>query len=236
MRFDEAPVEHRYELGSVPDEIEDLGPTLGDDDAPPHHGRPVETRRGPGFGALAPASGTRPYRRERPPASSGRRAFLAGLLGVCGLAAAGGLAVRAWRGRDWLALLSGDPFEVRLDGHGAITGRAGRLYVVHGTVTNLSGAPKGFFEVRARLLDEDGRTIAERTVYAGHVLAEPELKGLSRAELERRVSETVFGDGMANARVEPRRSIPFQVVFVPAPSARRVADVAVAVVGVKDVP
>lgn len=218
----------------MPEDLERLGPTFGDE-APAGHGRPQVARRGPTFGDLA-ASGERPYRRVRPPASSGRRAFLVGLAGVTALAAAGGLAVRAWRGRDWLAVLSGDPFEVHLGRHGAVTGRAGRLYVVEGTVTNLTGSPKGFFEIRARLLDDAGKTIAERTVYAGHVLAEPELKGLSRAELERRVSETVFGDGMANARVDPRQSIPFQVVFAPAPARRQVADAAVSVVGAKDVP
>lgn len=217
----------------MPDDVERLGPTFGDDAL--RVGHPAAAPRGPTLGDLTRPS-ERPYRRTRPPASSGRRAFLAGVLGVAGLAAVGGLAIRAWEGRDWLAVLSGDPFEVRLAKHRRLTGRAGPLYVVEGTITNLTGSPKGFFEVRARLHDDDGQVLAERTVYAGHVLAEAELKGLSRGELDRRSAEAVFGDGMANARVEPRRTIPFQVVFAPAPAARSVADVTASVVGVKDVP
>ncbi len=234
--FDEDSVEaEAYDLGPVPEDVDDLGPTLGDDAGAERGRTAAGTRRGHALGDLA-TPGERPYRRTRPPAASGRRAFLAGLAGVAGIAALGGLALRAWRSRDWLAVLTGEPFEVRLASHRPLAGRAGALYVVEGTVTNLTGSPKGFFEVRARLLGDGGQLIAERTVYAGHVLTEPELKGLSRTELERRYAETVFGDGMANARVEARRSIPFQVVFVPAPARRSVADVTVSVVGVKDVP
>lgn len=177
-----------------------------------------------------------PIRRPPPPAATGRRAFLAGLLGVAGLAVAGRLSWGAWRRRDWLAFLSGNPFEVEVERQRTLTGRAGPLYVVDGSIRNLSGTPKGFLEVRGRLVGRDGQTLAERVVHAGTVLADPELKGLTRTELNRRVRETVLGDGMANARVEPRQRVPFQIVFVPAPPAGRIVEAEVEVVGAKDVP
>jgi hypothetical protein len=153
------------------------------------------------------------------------------------LVAGGGLAAaRAWQGRDWVAMLAGEPFPVRITDRRTLHGRAGPLHVLEGEVENLSGAPKGFFEVRGRLIGSDGRTLAERQVYAGRRLADAELKGLSRAELERRLAESVFGDGMANARVEPRKAIAFQIVFVGPPAASRVAEASAEVVAAKDVP
>ena len=236
-------------MGPLPGGDHDLGPTLGDDEPSVRErtvrlgagetagGRPEEDAfdapRPPGAGD---GPGERHFRRLPPPAASGRRAFLTGLLGVAGMAAAGAVAARAWYGRDWLAFVTGDPFEVRVTRRRALTGRAGPLYVVEGTIRNLSGSPKGFFEVRARLLDAAGQTLAERVVFAGQVLRDAELRGLPRTDLESRVAETVFGEGMANARVQPRRTVPFQVVFVEPPPTRRIADAAAEVVGVKDVP
>jgi hypothetical protein len=218
----------------------DLGPELGESAPGGWEGavggaRGARRPSGPVLGDLAPRA-DRSFRRTRSPAETGRRAFLAGLLGIVGVAAAGAAAWRAWRGRDWVAFLTGRPYEVRVTTRRALQGRAGPLYVIDGSVRNLTGSPKGFFEVRGRLLDADGRPLAERTAVAGQVLGDAELKGLSRADLERRIAETRFGPGMSNARVEPRRSVPFQIVFLSAPAPRRISDVRVDVVGAKDVP
>jgi predicted Zn finger-like uncharacterized protein len=238
-----------YELGPVPADADRRSePTLGEH-ALGGASRPgVSTERPHAPRSDGPrsfdAAGDRlprrppllPIRRPPPPAVTGRRAFLVGFLGVVGLAAAGWLSWGAWRGRDWLAFLRGDPFEVEIERQRPLTGRAGPLYVVDGSIRNLSGSPKGFFEVRGRLVDRDSRPLAEQVVYAGTVLEEPELKGLARADLERRFRETVLGEGMANTRVEPRRQVPFQIVFVEAPPAERIARAEVEVVGAKDVP
>jgi predicted Zn finger-like uncharacterized protein len=230
-----------YDLGPLPAGVDaDLGPELGEG-APGGWGGAVGGGRGarrpggPVLGDLAPRT-ERPFRRTRSPAETGRRAFFTGLLGIVGIAAAGAAAWRAWQGRDWVAFLTGQPYEVQVTARRALQGRAGPLYVVDGSVRNLTGSPKGFFEVRGRLLDADGRPLAERTALAGQVLGDAELKGLSRAELERRIVETRFGRGMSNARVEPRRRVPFQIVFLSAPAAGRIADVRIEVVGAIDVP
>ncbi len=258
--------EPAHELGPLPhDEVGGLGPALGALDAagagsstaggarPP--GRPawpepdqlsplaVGGRTGPGPwlserpGASAAVSGSRPFRRLPPsPAAGGRRAFLIGLGGVVGLAVAGRLAWGAWQQRDWLAFLRGDPFPVEVARRRALTGRAGPIYVVEGTVRNLTGSPKGFFEVRGRLLDRDGQPLAEQVVHAGTVLEEAELKALTRADLQRRFEEARLGDDLTNTRVPPRGEIRFQVVFVPAPPSAKIARAEVELAGVKDVP
>ncbi len=248
-RPDDLPGSRGYDLGPLPVDTDPRpepilgGPAPGAGARPdaPTEGAHAPWRDGPrSFDAADDRLPRRPpllpIRRPPPPAAIGRRAFLVGFLGVAGLAVAGRLSWGAWRGRNWGAFLRGEPFEVEVERRRSLTGQAGSLYVVDGSIRNLSGSPKGFFEVRGRLVDRAGQPLAEQVVYAGTVLEDPELKGLARAEIERRFRETVLGQGMANTRVEPRRRVPFQLVFVPAPSAARIAGAEVEVVGAKDVP
>lgn len=89
------------------------------------------------------------------------------------------------------------------------------LLVFEGTVEN-AGTNRGReIQVRAILFDDWGRSIAEKTVYAGIVLDEGALPRMARAEIEEAMSKASQDDG--TAVVLPQGAVPFMLVFADPP-------------------
>ena len=134
------------------------------------------------------------------------------------------------RGR--LSLLIGPP-EVPEGIQGlAITARRGgyvttpagkpRVYTAHGVAINESAAPKGYLEVRGRILDAGGGVLAETTAPCGNAFRDDQLLGF-RSSDELRRAYLPAGDGLANAKVAPGSAVACTVVFFEAPSPEKTA-------------
>ncbi len=97
------------------------------------------------------------------------------------------------------------------------TGAAsGKMFIVKGQVTNEGTARKAGVRVYAALLDVQGKTLAEKTVYAGNVIAADAVRLSSREKIEATMSNPM-GGGLANMDIPPGKSVPFMVVFFDAP-------------------
>src|SRR5512134_551443 len=108
---------------------------------------------------------------------------------------------------------SGPQFDVRnLIGYYETRTAAGNLFIIKGQVANMGRTRKSGIRVHATLLDGRDRTVAERTIYAGNVLAGETLRTASRAKIEEALANR-FGDKLVNMDIAPGKSIPFMVVF-----------------------
>jgi predicted Zn finger-like uncharacterized protein len=112
---------------------------------------------------------------------------------------------------------SGPQYDVRnLIGYYEPGAKAGNLFIIKGQVTNTGRFRKSGTRVHAALLDNNDRPVAEKTCYAGNVLAGETLHVAGREKIEQALSNR-FGDRLVNMDVAPGKSVPFMVVFFDAP-------------------
>lgn len=111
----------------------------------------------------------------------------------------------------------GPQYDVRnLIGYYEPATNAGNLFIIKGQVTNVGRSRKSGTRVQAALLDSNDNPVAEKTCYAGNVLAGETLRVASREKIEAALSNR-FGDKLVNMDVAPGKSVPFMVVFFNAP-------------------
>ncbi|MDR2368707.1 MAG: zinc-ribbon domain-containing protein [Deltaproteobacteria bacterium] len=89
---------------------------------------------------------------------------------------------------------------------------AGTILVLTGQVTNEYDRPVDYIRLKAKLMDKDKNILAERTVYAGNVLTEDELKTLAIKEITIRLS-LKGGQNGSNTNVDPGKTIRYMFVF-----------------------
>lgn len=90
--------------------------------------------------------------------------------------------------------------------------QAGNILIITGMVRNSYHDRRNFIRLRGHLLAADGRSLAERYVYAGNIISEDELKTLPINEIYSRLGIKGGQDGR-NMNVEPGQEIPFMLVF-----------------------
>ncbi len=94
--------------------------------------------------------------------------------------------------------------------------KSGSLFIIKGQVTNAGRARKTAIRVQATLLDNNDRPIAEKTCYAGNVIAVETLRAATREQIDEMLSNR-FGEKLINMDVAPGKSVPFMVVFFNTP-------------------
>jgi predicted Zn finger-like uncharacterized protein len=125
--------------------------------------------------------------------------------------------VGALLGEDNAARKSGPQFDIRNPiGYYDNTAKAGRMFVLKGQVANIGPATRGRIRLHAALLDNTGKMLVEKTVYAGNVLGGEALRVADRETIEKTLSSP-FGEKLANLDVAPGKSVPFMVVFLDIP-------------------
>jgi predicted Zn finger-like uncharacterized protein len=92
----------------------------------------------------------------------------------------------------------------------------GDIMVIQGTAVNKSNRPASLLKIKAKLLDQSGRFIAESSGYAGDILTEEELMNLTEQEITSKISFP-GGSEYPNKDIAPDASIPFLVVFIKPP-------------------
>ncbi|MCP4681141.1 MAG: DUF3426 domain-containing protein [Desulfobacterales bacterium] len=86
------------------------------------------------------------------------------------------------------------------------------LYVINGTAINNYPKKRRFIRIRASILDDKGREIRTKQVYAGNTFEEEKIKSMSIEEIDEAM-ENRFGMGRRNFNVAPGGTIPFMIVF-----------------------
>ncbi len=90
--------------------------------------------------------------------------------------------------------------------------RLGQLFVIKGTVVNNGPKGRSFILLKGTILDDQGKDIRRKLVYAGNTYSEDELKEMSLEEIDRGLKKQT-GKGNINVDVGPGVSVPFMIVF-----------------------
>jgi hypothetical protein len=177
---------------------------------------------------IPPEIGKMQVKHPRPPVPSGKPSVA--LLLVLFVTLAGGGAYLAFTktGQETLRTLvpgmeslwlggkeSVRPYHVgNLIGYYETSEKAGKMFIIKGVATNQGRSKKSGIRIRAELLDSNHQTIAEKTVYAGNIVAG--LRFADQEKIEAAMSNR-FGDRLSNLDVEPGKSVPFMVAFFAPP-------------------
>jgi len=89
----------------------------------------------------------------------------------------------------------------------------GSVIAVEGVVVNTNQCAVSNVRVKGKILDSSGKTLSEEESICGNILTDDELKGLTKEEITKELSNS-YGRDFPNADIEPGASIPFMLVFV----------------------
>lgn len=90
--------------------------------------------------------------------------------------------------------------------------KAGKLFVVKGSVVNRYPDKRSFIRIRSNILGSKGTAVMSKIVYAGNRISDKELISLSMEEIDNRLRDKLGKDKM-NTNILPNSSVPFMVVF-----------------------
>jgi len=90
--------------------------------------------------------------------------------------------------------------------------KEGELLIITGRVRNSYPAPRSFIRLRGLLLDQNGKTLADRFIYAGNLISEDDLLTLPIDEILARLN-IKGGQNNQNTNIAPGQEVPFMVVF-----------------------
>ena len=93
-----------------------------------------------------------------------------------------------------------------------VNGQAGLMLVIQGAAVNNYPASRSAITVKGVLLDAQGKTLLQQTVYCGNRMTEADLKNKPFTEIEEAMNNQ-FGDSLSNMNVSAGASIPFTIVF-----------------------
>jgi predicted Zn finger-like uncharacterized protein len=89
---------------------------------------------------------------------------------------------------------------------------AGQLLVIQGSATNNFGGARSAITVKGILVDANGKSLQQQTVFCGNYLSEEKLRILKYAQIEEAMNNQ-FGDSLTNMNVKPGAAIRFTIVF-----------------------
>jgi predicted Zn finger-like uncharacterized protein len=106
----------------------------------------------------------------------------------------------------------GDRIGINVSGSSYVNGQAGQMLVIQGAAVNNHPATRSAITIKGVLLDAQGQTLLQQTVFCGNKLNDTALKTMSFAAIEEAMNNQ-FGDGLSNMNVAAGASIPFTIVF-----------------------
>lgn len=96
------------------------------------------------------------------------------------------------------------------------TDNMGQVYVIKGKIINNYSSSRSHILIKGSIEDENKKTVDQKLVYAGNIFTENELKGMTREEIEKGMSNKT-GINNSNLSVLPQFSVPFMIVFYDLP-------------------
>lgn len=96
------------------------------------------------------------------------------------------------------------------------TDQMGQVYVIKGKIINNYPSSRSHILIKGSIEDENKKAVDQKLVYAGNIYTENELKGMTREEIEKGMSNKA-GKNNSNLNVLPQFSVPFMIVFYDLP-------------------
>ncbi len=106
----------------------------------------------------------------------------------------------------------GDRIGINVSGSSYVNGQEGQMLVIQGAAVNNHPATRSSITIKGVLLDDQGRTLLQQTVFCGNHLNDAALKTMTFAAIEEAMNNQ-FGDSLSNMNVAAGASIPFTIVF-----------------------
>jgi predicted Zn finger-like uncharacterized protein len=106
----------------------------------------------------------------------------------------------------------GDRIGINVSGSSYVNGEAGQMLVIQGAAVNNHPATRSAITIKGVLLDAQGQTLLQQTVFCGNKLNDDTLETMSFAAIEEAMNNQ-FGDSLSNMNVAAGASIPFTIVF-----------------------
>lgn len=95
--------------------------------------------------------------------------------------------------------------------------QVGEIFLIRGEAINNFNQPRSAIQVKGVLYDQHGKPLKQKTVFCGNPISDEQLRTLHFEELEQMMGNQ-FGKDLSNMKVDPRRSIPFDIVFKDLPA------------------
>ena len=90
--------------------------------------------------------------------------------------------------------------------------KAGRLFVIKGTVRNNYNKPRSFIRVKGTILNDDNQIVKEKKAFSGNTFGEKGLALLSMEEIDK-AAVNQYGKNRKNLNIAPTGTVDFMVVF-----------------------
>jgi predicted Zn finger-like uncharacterized protein len=113
-----------------------------------------------------------------------------------------------------------------VNGDFAEPGKAGKLFVIHGSVINNYSKNRSYILLKGGILGKDGKPLKEETAYAGNTLTEDRLKNISAEEIKALMKNRT-GTSNNNVDVKPGSAVPFMIIFTDLPDDDKMVDLSV---------
>ncbi len=106
-----------------------------------------------------------------------------------------------------------DSIDIDISGSSYINNtEAGQMLVIQGAAVNKHPASRSSITIKGVLLDTQGKTLLQQTVFCGNQLSDSDLESLPFKQIEEAMNNE-FGAGLSNMNVSSGASIPFTIVF-----------------------
>ena len=90
--------------------------------------------------------------------------------------------------------------------------KLGQLFIIKGNIVNDYQESRSFLLIKGTILDEKGKSIKQKLVYAGNIFTEDQLKEIDLDEMDKGLKNQT-GKGNINVDVAPGSSVPFMIIF-----------------------
>ena len=94
---------------------------------------------------------------------------------------------------------------------------AGEIFLIRGEAINNFNQPRSAVQVKGVLYDQHGKPLMQKTVFCGNPISDEQLRTLPFDELEQLMGNQ-FGKDLSNMKVDPRKSIAFDIIFKDLPA------------------
>jgi predicted Zn finger-like uncharacterized protein len=108
--------------------------------------------------------------------------------------------------------IAGKLVPVEISGYYVENNHEGRMFVVHGKVVNEFIEARASISVAGLVYDRQGKVIARQTAFCGNSMSKSQLRSQPFARMEERMNNE-FGEFLTNINVEPKKAVPFTIVF-----------------------
>ncbi len=110
-----------------------------------------------------------------------------------------------------------DRIGINISSSSYVNGQAGQMLVIQGTAVNNDTNRRSSITIKGTLLDADGTTLLQQTVFCGNALDDAALARMPFSAIEEAMNNE-FGDSLSNMNIASGGSIPFTIVFRNLPS------------------